>query len=243
MAPSKWKAATAAPETHHYAPETQWNVPRDLKLKASLLQMATVPQAHCLGDPSWRNIDCKKQAPSVAAKNKVTHSAAETKQFRCPSFSSRTSRVRASPVDCSPITMHCTREMAGDTPSVRRQTMAKVQFPSTSQKPTSLKRPTRNPFFPGLKLKGRLAPKKMNMHQFCFPNTFFSAFRWTGNLLDLFVPFLIFLYTFYLSGLIFFFMRFWPEHILENLSACLQRVPFSLPFNHHHLYCYGQRPA
>lgn len=37
----------------------------------------------------------------------LTHSAAETKQLRCPSFSSRTSLVRASPVDCRPMTMHC----------------------------------------------------------------------------------------------------------------------------------------
>lgn len=37
----------------------------------------------------------------------LTHSAADTKQFRCPSFSSRTSLVRASPVDCSPMTIHC----------------------------------------------------------------------------------------------------------------------------------------
>lgn len=36
-----------------------------------------------------------------------TYSAAETNLSRCPSFSSRTSRVRASPVDCRPITMHC----------------------------------------------------------------------------------------------------------------------------------------
>lgn len=37
----------------------------------------------------------------------ITHSAAETKQSSCPSFSSSTSRVRASPVDCSPMTTHC----------------------------------------------------------------------------------------------------------------------------------------
>lgn len=36
-----------------------------------------------------------------------THSAAETNLSSCPSFSSRTSLVRDSPVDCSPITMHC----------------------------------------------------------------------------------------------------------------------------------------
>lgn len=46
----------------------------------------------------------------------VTHSAAETKQFRCPSFSSRTSLVRASPVDCRPMTIHC-----GETQGVARQ--------------------------------------------------------------------------------------------------------------------------
>ena len=36
-----------------------------------------------------------------------TYSAAETKQLRCPSFSPSTSLVRASPVDCSPMTTHC----------------------------------------------------------------------------------------------------------------------------------------
>lgn len=37
----------------------------------------------------------------------VTHSAADTKPSSCPSFSPSTSRVRASPVDCSPMTTHC----------------------------------------------------------------------------------------------------------------------------------------
>lgn len=40
-------------------------------------------------------------------KKPSTHSAAETNLSRCPSFSSRTSLVRDSPVDCSPMTMHC----------------------------------------------------------------------------------------------------------------------------------------
>lgn len=42
----------------------------------------------------------------IPTPNQVTYSAAETKQLRCPSFSSNTSRVRASPVDCSPMTTH-----------------------------------------------------------------------------------------------------------------------------------------
>ncbi|TNN41607.1 hypothetical protein EYF80_048222 [Liparis tanakae] len=38
---------------------------------------------------------------------RFTHSAAETNRSSCPSFSSRTSLVRDSPVDCRPMTMHC----------------------------------------------------------------------------------------------------------------------------------------
>lgn len=40
----------------------------------------------------------------------LSYSAAETNLSRCPSFSSKTSLVRDSPVDWSPITMHCSGE-------------------------------------------------------------------------------------------------------------------------------------
>lgn len=60
--------------------------------------------------PQGRAVPGSLQPPMHPTKRNqgfVTHSAAETKQFSCPSFSSRTSLVRASPVDCSPMTMHC----------------------------------------------------------------------------------------------------------------------------------------
>lgn len=44
--------------------------------------------------------------PREPRAQKHTYSAADTNLSRCPSFSSRTSLVRASPVDCRPITMH-----------------------------------------------------------------------------------------------------------------------------------------
>ena len=89
----------------------------------------------------------------------ITHSAADTKPSSWPSFSPSTSRVRASPVDCSPITTHCggwgvvsrapttspgVRPQRGHQGSLRPHTRP-VPAAETQGGPQSLPPPTRVP--------------------------------------------------------------------------------------------------